>query len=140
MNKEGVKYLEYLTRFGLNPKVLQDYRRCGMLHISENKLLSYTKPFTDVYIEDERWIELVKEVENISNKAVYHIVNTMTKDKYFGTELLVMCIPYEDKFNEFKQGIADGYVIYPEEGLWFNAKIKYKVKLEHLTAEVINEN
>lgn len=135
--KEGVKYLEYLTGYGLDSKALQDFKKYGMLYCS----IRYTEEFisvekfldTNKHLDefDAHLIEYVQNIERDNDITPYHIV--INGKSEYGTEVDVFYIDNNIDYHEFQwedltNGIAQVYKIYLEDKLIYPDTTNFKVK------------
>ena len=135
--KEGVKYLEYLTGYGLDSKALQDFKKYGMLYCS----IRYTEEFisvekfldTNKHLDefDTHLIEYVQNIERDNDITPYHIV--INGKSEYGTEVDVFYIDnnvdyQEFQWEDFTNGIVKVYKIYLEAKLIYPDTTYLKVK------------
>ena len=134
--KEGVKYLEYLTGYGLDAKALQDFKKYGMLYcsirhtdnfISVEKFLDTNEHIDEI---DIRLIEYVQKLERDNDITPYHIV--INGKSEYGTEVDVFYIDNKEEYQEFQwedfnNGIAQIYKIFLEDELIYPDTTNFKV-------------
>ena len=104
MNKQCVSYLKYMSRHGLDARILQEYQQCGMLYFSkrtDNEHADIDR-FVDFAGVDRTIIKKVDELERNLRVYPFHIVWNSSK------ELIIMCfdddIDPEFQYDRFVTG------------------------------------
>lgn len=103
----GSEYLKTLTRYGLDARILQDYKTYGIISVSHRNALGNAdiSKFVDYEGVDRSIIHKVRALENICNIEVFHVIWNSS------SEIVFM---YHDKANKlntqlelFKQGTCN---------------------------------
>lgn len=104
MKYPEIKFLQFMSRNGLDARVLQEYKQCGMLYCSKryDSVGADICRFVDFEGFDRKLIRKVSELENDFSVFVFHII--MNNDN----TIIMMCydndLDDEDQFDEFKLG------------------------------------
>lgn len=127
--KDAVQYLEYMSRHGLDARVLQEYRQCGMLYYSKRygKDSADLDRFVDFAGVDRSIIRMVDNLEDELNICVYHIIWNSSK------EIIIMyCdadIDQEYQFKQFRKGKCTAIKYFIQEDYWVYTDLNYEVRL-----------
>lgn len=103
----GLNYLKQLVRYGLDARVLQDYKAYGQIYISHRNH-NYTadlSKFVDYEGVDKTLIALARNLEANMNIEIFHIVWNENKELSF----MYHSNSYDEKsqLTEFKKGMCN---------------------------------
>ncbi len=125
----GSEYLKTLTRYGLDARILQDYKSYGMIYVSHrnNYGTADISKFVDYEGVDRKIINDVKKLENLADIEVFHIIWNSS------SEILLM---YHDntyhiktQLEKFKRGECNTYKYNIKTGDTRYYCVKYEVLL-----------
>ena len=127
--REATEYLEFMSRHGLDARVLQEYRQCGMLYYSKrwNDESADLDRFVDFAGVDRSIIRKVDELEDDLSISVYHVIWNSSKEivlMYVDTEL-----DQEYQFKQFKRGECTAIRYYIQDDYWVYDDLHYEVRL-----------
>ena len=127
--KDAIQYLEYMSRHGLDARVLQEYKQCGMLYASNrcNKDTADVHRFVDFDGVQRSTIRLVDNLENTLSIEVFHIIENNEK------EIIVMYhdpgLDFDYQFRQFKSGRCTAIKYNLKDGYWTYVDLCYEVRL-----------
>lgn len=129
MRNQCIRYLQYLSRNGLDARVLQEYRQCGMLYCSKryDSVSADISRFVDFEGFDRKLIRKVSELENKYSVSVFHII----KDN--DDTLFLMChdpdIDEDYQFEEFTIGKCNAIKYCVDTDTSEYTEMNYEVRL-----------
>ena len=137
----GTKFLQWLTRYGLDARILQDYRAYGLRYLSRRNLTGTAdiSKFVDYDGVDRSIIKKSCELELLLNAEIYHVIWNST------TEIIFMFVNREldidFQLNLLKQGEVDSikyniktnkwnlYQLHPEVNMGAIIDVDYKINM-----------
>ena len=137
----GTKFLQWLTRYGLDARILQDYRAYGLRYLSRRNLTGTAdiSKFVDYDGVDRSIIKKSCELELLLNAEIYHVIWNST------TEIIFMFVNRERdidfQLNLLKQGEVDSikyniktnkwnlYQLHPEVNMGAIIDVDYKINM-----------
>ena len=129
MKKYGIPYLEYMSRHGLDARILQEYKQCGLLYYSKryNESSADIYRFVDFSGVDRKIIRKVDELESELNIRVYHII--WNSDK----ELILMYhdpeLDMEYQLDKFRKHECMAIKYFTDTDEWTYQILHYEVRL-----------
>lgn len=129
MKKDCIEYLEYMSRHGLDARVLQEYKQCGLLYASRrcNDDNADIHRFVDFDGTERRTIKLVDNLENDLGIDVFHVIENNEKAivvMYHDSDL-----DFDYQFKQFKTGKCTAIRYNLENECWTYADLQYEVRL-----------
>ena len=127
MNKECIKYLKYMSRHGLDARVLQEYQQCGMLYFSKRTGEEHADidRFVDFVGVSRMIIKKVDELERVLGVNAFHIIWNSSK------EIVIMCfdndIDHDFQYEEFMSGTCQAIRYNIREDTYDYSTVHYDV-------------
>ena len=126
--RKDVRYLEYMSRHGLDGRVVREYKSCGMLYFSRRyDDRADIDRFIDIAGVDRSIIKKVDELEAELCIVPYHIIWNSSK------ELVIMYydadIDLDYQFDQFKQGKCTAIRYFIQNDTWEYTDLHYEVVL-----------
>lgn len=129
MNRTSIACLEYMSRHGLDARVLQEYKQCGMLYFSKryNENSADLDRFVDFSGVDRNIIRKVDELENNLQISVFHIIWNNNNEIILMYSDLDLDEDYQ--LDKFKTGTCSAIKYIVNEDTWLYFSLRYEVRL-----------
>lgn len=129
MSKGAIKLIKFMTRHGLDARVLQEYTQCGMIYCSKRYNLNSADlhRFVDFEGYDRKIIDTIDAYEILYNVSVFHIIQNDNNT------FILMCyddeLDEEYQFNKFRSGTCTAIKYSADTDECIYTEVKFGVRL-----------
>lgn len=126
---QGANYLKCLARYGLDTRILQDYKAYDLIYYSKRNVNGTADigKFVDYEGVDRYLIHKVRELENLYNVEVFHIIWNSSKEMVLMYHSNDEHMDLKGQLDMFKEGSCFALKYYIQENKVKFYNVRYDV-------------